>query len=339
MEITLFRGARDTAPDNFEVTWSELCEFVPGFMAIQRKRSEKLDHDALIFGRCEGRRAKSNARFLSGLAADFDTAPDAPGYVTFAATCDRLEREGFAFIAYTTTANEARHNRFRLVMPYAHDVPFELCQPAWHACNEKFGGAIDASTKDESRLSFLPADWTENPFSDPSKGAVTLAEPFNAVRLSMTGKPVLSAAEIASLSLSVGISEQRRCSAPPVFVDALREPERRSLAHGKGANDPAWMLLASLSHSPLVKPWMLEQLPFEKGQRDYRFMTAAAGNAIRANIPITADVVETLAEQFSRERLHREPPRDVARQAENALAWAFRTSAGVAGPNLPDAAT
>jgi hypothetical protein len=336
VEITLFRGARDTAPDNIAVTWADLCTFAEESTVIERKRSHKLDHEALIFGRCEGRRSNANVRFLSGLAADFDTAPDQPRYVAFDGMCDQLEAEGFAFIAYTTTKNCRQHNKFRLLMPYARDVPVGSAKQAWQACNASFGGAIDGSTKDPARLSFLPATWTENPFHD-GKGVTTLAEPFNAVRVNVEGKPVLTFNQIDALDLTIDVQR----SAPPKNISpcSLSAIEHRRLAHGKGTEDAAWALLANLDHSPLVKPWMLEQLPLEEGNRDFRFMVAVANQAIRSNLPINAETIEVLAEQFSRRRLSRAPAFDAARQAENALAWALHHSVGAsptAEPRQPE---
>lgn len=185
MEVSVFKGAKDTAPQNIAVSWEDVCALASDLMAVEFARSNKTAHHAMIFGRCEGRRSNANVRFLSGLCADFDIGPDDPRYLSFQDRCDQLEAAGLKFIAYTTTKNSAGHNKYRLIMPYGRDVEPERCTAAWHASNAKLDGAIDASTKDAARLSFMPARWTENPFWDESKAmTVTLVDPFNAMRVS-----------------------------------------------------------------------------------------------------------------------------------------------------------
>ena len=337
MDLTFFFNARDTSPLNANIGWEALCDLLEFTSRCEWRRSRKLDFPAMIFGLCEGRRANANIRHLSGLAADFDIGPDDPRYIGFDDMCDRMEREGYAFAAYTTTKNDGAHNHFRLVMPYAEDVPVQHCEAAWHASNAKFGDAIDASTKDPARLSFLPADWCQNPFAD-SKGLVTLRDPFNALRVNVTGKPILSASEIAGLvTLTAPAGAPKGKPRTYCVTPVLSARERASLAKGKALDDVAWRLLGDLN-GPLVAPWLRDELPLDPGNRDHRFMCAVASKAIRNNLPITTDIIVSLVAQFSRGLLHREPPHDAARQAENALAWAFRNAAEAA-PSQPGAGT
>lgn len=325
MEVTLFKGAKNPAPENMEVTWETLCEFIGDMAGSECQRANKLNHYAMIFGRCVGRRANANIQFLSGLCADFDTEPTDAGYVSFDAMCDRLESDGYAYIAYTTTNNEAGHNRYRLVMPYARDIGPEQCVAAWHACNAKLGGQIDPSTKDPARLSFLSADWQNDIFWE--KGNLRqLVEPFNALRCG-NGKPVLDESEIDALSVSISPSD--RTDSPwrdVVQLPALTATQAQKLAQGQKADAACWSLLASLQHSPLVTKWMRNELPNLAGNRDYRFLSFAASNAVAKKVPVNVDTLTDLAEQFSRKLLNREPPADIVRQAENALAWAFHNS-------------
>lgn len=337
MEFTVFKSARDTAPTILQQPWPWLCEIAGEFMALEKRRSDKLAHDAMIFGRCAGHRAKANVEFLSGLAADFDLGPTDPRYVTFDGMCDRLERERFAFIAYTTTANAAQHNRFRLLMPYARDVPFALCQPAWHACNGIFAGAIDASTKDESRLSFMPAEWIENPYLDKVKGLVTLAEPFNAMRVNINGKPILSDGDIAGLQFGLPTvatsvattasapagAPRARTSTPSGSIAPLSAAERHRASYGKGRDDPCWRLLRDFDRSPLVTQAMRNP-PTQPSDRVFKFLGAVAWRAVNKPYPITVEAMTTLAEQFCWKCLSRAPSAEIARRAEDALAFAIR---------------
>lgn len=356
MKITLFNGVKDTRPQPYTATFPELCDLLEGWQKVKCKRSDKLWYDAMIPGEC-GTRGNANVRSLSLPSADFDIGPDDPRYLSFQAFCDKLDREGLAYFAYTTTKNSGSHNRFRVLLPYAEAVPLECCRAAWHACNARFEGAIDASTKDPARLSFLPATWTENPFYEPkskdadAKGMVTLIDPFNAFRVKASGKPILSVEEIAALDPIFSgamnfapepVGTAKMPSSPKVkargygraFTPVLSDADRVTLSHGKGSDNPCWTIIADLSRSPLVKRWMLEKLPSEQGSRDYRFLLAAARYALGQNIPVRVATLTTLAEQFSRQYLRRAAPSDIARQAENALAWAFNNPTD---PRQPEA--
>lgn len=337
LDITLFVGARDVRPTNIEGTWEELCRELLDCHAFPFSRADKLDYAALIFGLCEGARANANVRYLSGLAADFDIGPDDNRYLSFDAMCDRLEREGLAFIAYTTTNNDAGHNKYRLLMPYARNVPVSHCRAAWLACNHKFAGSIDPGTKDPARLSFLPADWF-------GQGSKPLADPFNAIRVNVSGAPILSNAELDGLNrldfapaYVISLAAPRTAASAQGGVVRLTADEATRLACGQAPNASCWNILAGLETSPIVPRWLLERLPGEPGQRDYRFMLATAKRALAQRLPVDVTTLVTLAQQFSRERLHREPPHDVERQAENALAWALREAEkSAAGRPLAD---
>jgi len=326
MQITIFSNAKNTVPALYESDWDWMCDTIPLYLAVKLNRSAKLDHSAMIFGECDGPRAKANVRSLSGLAADFDLPSSDPRYVSFSAMCERLEDDGYAFIAYTTTANDEGENRYRLLMPYAHDVPFALCQPAWFACNAKFGGAIDPSTKDESRLSFLPADWQENPYSDPRKGEVTLTAPFNEVRVNRAGKPILSDVEIAALvpfatRRTTGIAPSRvRTSG----VSATLCTDFSALERGV-TNEFSWQLLSDLRNSSLVTDAMLKP-DTAPNDRVWRFMGQVAGRAVRNQTPINLQCLVALATQFCRECLNRDAPDELARRACDALEFAIRNA-------------
>lgn len=321
MEISLFKGANKTEPIIERYDWTELCALFEMFAVEPCRRSDKLDREAFIFGRCAGKRAKANIKFLSGLAADFDLSASDPRYIGFDDMCARLDAEGRAYIAYTTTANDAGHNHYRLVMPYAEDVPAERCQAAWYACNAKFGGAFDPATKDESRLSFMPADWTENPFQDRSKGTVQLHNPFNRIAVRTTGKPILSAGEIGELTVPAASAAARtvQSSGAP-----LTDAERLAASRGKGIDDPYWQSATRLERNPLITPDIL-RIADVAGNRTYRFMLAVARRALVHGYPITAEALALLAEEFRAERLNKPPRADLPRQAQNALAFAVRS--------------
>jgi len=87
-------------------------------------------------------------------------------------------------------------------------------------------------------------------------------------------------------------------------------------------------LIGRLATSPLVSPWMQKELPRIEGSRFHKFCLYAALTAIRHRIPITPHILADLAGQWSREYLFRPAPADALRQAENALAYAYRNPQG-----------
>lgn len=327
MHITYFPSARETEPSPFELDWSGIISIMQTAFAGEWDRARKLDSPAIITGLCEGKRANANIRHLSLFAADFDIPPADDSYLSFDAMCARLDREGLAFVAYTTTANDIDHNRYRVIMPLGKDVPPAQWAGVWQACNTKFDNAVDPITKDPARLSFLPAQWQGNPYYDRGKRK-TLNQPFNAFRYSLLGHPILSVREIDAAASPPANTKQtartRGVNGTAHTTANLTADEASSLSRGNSPDAPCWRLIGSLETSPLITPWMRETLPTEPGSRDHRFCLYAALNAVKHNIPVSADILARLASEWSKVYLFRPAPADIARQAENALAWAIR---------------
>lgn len=334
MEISLFRSARDTQPQPWSGSWRELCELLGEASKLPQSRGDKLGHLALIPGVCDGRRANHNMRVISAVCGDIDISPNDPRYLSFADACAMLRRNGLKFIAYTTTKNCAAHNRYRLILPYEHAIDVSYHLAAWQTCNHRLSDRFDPATKDPARLSFLPAQWHGTVQDD--RTGLPLAEPFNAFDFEVEGKPALTASELQALHSDHSPSAAHTASLSPHLP--LSNIEMLRLGLGKDADAPFWKLIIpeDIRKSIVVPRWTLDALPQEEGNRDYRFMRAVASYAVRNNIPICAEAIEVLADCFSRDYLHREPSPDAARQSENALRWALRSSA-YAGPCQPDA--
>lgn len=329
MEITFFAGAKIPAPiDNSDgLDWNDLCDLMQGESELPRQRADKLHHNAMIFGRCLGSRNKQNIQFLSGLAADFDIGPADPRYRSFHDLCQYLDGLGYRYIAYSTTKSTEDHNKFRVLMPYARDIPVEYCQAAWHKCNaDFFNGAIDPSTKDEARLSFLPAKWEGDIFLE-NGNLIYNEKPHAAFRCRKHGAPVLSDKDVSALTISANKGKKTKpWAAGTIVLPILSTIQTEKLAQFHKPDAPCWALLADLNHSPLVTPWMRDELPQHEGNRDYRFMSYCASNAIQKNLPVNLDTLLVLAERFSTQKLNRPLPDDAMRQAQNALAWAYHNS-------------
>lgn len=343
MNLTYFENARNTNADVYDLTWSDIVIFFQDAFAQPRHRSAKLDCPAIIAGLCEGKRANGNVRHLSMFAADFDIAPDDSRYRPFDEMCRRLDYQGYAFAAYTTTANTAGHNRYRIIFPLAKDVPADNWLATWEACNAIFDGAVDRATKDPARLSFLPAQWVDDDYWDAGKRKrIKLTESFNSFRTSSAGasRPILSDADIDAIVATSGLisfghssavpspprggEPSRKSSIVPSYqASRLTPDEAKWLAGGRGDDAMCWSFIGKLSSSPLVSRWMRESLPTEQGSRDHRFCLSAAQNAIKDNIPINITVLARLASEWSQVHLSRPAPADIERQAENALCWAI----------------
>ena len=322
MEITLYNGVKDTNPSHVTMSFAELAMATQDIWAKQPwQRSDKLQRMAMIFGHC-GQRNKANVDYLEGIGADIDTAADDPKYITFHDMCDALDELGLRYIAYTTTGNHRGRNKYRLIMPYAKPVESRKAQQAWFAVNDKFGGIFDPSTKDQSRLSFLPADWIENPFKNDKGETVALDRPFNATRVRLAGRDILSVDEIEALPEIIEAT-QPRASITTRAMPRLTKIELSELAKSKPTDWIGWQLLSNIQRSELVSNYLRNELPNDQGSREYRFCKSVVRTAIKKQIPINHETLVDLATQWSRQYLSREPSQHIHSQAHNALAWCF----------------
>lgn len=334
IEITLFASAQSTQAHTLQtgVTWPEIVDFCRGEAKVPRHRSNKLAAPALIAGRCEGTRANANVRFLSLICADFDLGPDDVRYRTFDDMVQYLAAEDLSFVAYTTTANTAGHNRYRIIMPLARNVSPTVWPAIWQAANAKFQNTFDPATKDPARLSFLPAHWIGNPYHDGRKGTVKLASPYNDFAAYDEGRPILSDDEIDGIEASQAAQALRQVSATRTHQRAGAQP------HGAAQANPAasranpstlrplltgdvspiaarW--LTSLA-GPLVTKFMRDTLPNIEGSRTHRFLCMAALRARDQEITINTDILHDLAANWLIQN-GRPSPRDLLRQARNAI--------------------
>lgn len=121
MELTFYRSARSTLPENETLDWRQVIEELQGFTSIEWGTDwrSKTDYGCFTFGRVEGRRANTNVRYLDGIAADIDIGPDDTRYLSFNDACAMVRAQGVRFIAYTTASSTSAHHKYRL---YVHDA-------------------------------------------------------------------------------------------------------------------------------------------------------------------------------------------------------------------------
>lgn len=348
MDITTFDGAFDKRPSNYDLTFDELAQMYEFASKQTVHRGDKLSRLAFILGKCEGYRANANIRHLSAFAADIDTPPDDPRYLTFDETCEMLS--GYAYIAHSTTTNCDDHHRFRLIFPLPQPVPASAWLRVWQHVNQRLDGKIDPATKDPARLSFAPACWTAEKYHDSSKGQVTLNRPFNAFRANLRGEFFVDAATVKKLTaealvmtgimcaptmnvsarigtMSAAIPDTAAKSAAADAPSRLTGIQMDRLAKGYPDDWPGWAIYSSLISSPAAKLVPLASLAASSGSRDYRFMLSIACRSVENGFPISHDALLKLAEQFSQHYLKRSNDR-LSGQAMNALSYVYHQHYG-----------
>lgn len=310
MDITLYVSATNVIPINATLTFPELTEFLRSFTSTPWKtdKESKKRYRGFTPGRVITRRCSENAISLDGIAADFDIGPNDPRYLTFEQACQALVARGVQFIAYTTTGSQPEHHKYRIVMPFAASVPAASYEAAWELVNRKFNGSIDASTKDPSRLSFLPAAWI---------GA------YNDFFVNPVGAPILSTQELSGLpsrgTVRKAVTTKPTSGRPS---NALAPNSLAILAQGKDAHWSGWRLLRDYERSPLTSPCDAQM---DEGNRTYRLMCRIAARAKAQGLPIDVETVAELAETYQRQVRFVQPPQrhELARRATDALIFVF----------------
>lgn len=94
-------------------------------------------------------RAKTNVEYVSTMTLDFD---DGTPYSAILPTLADLE-----FVVHSTHSHTATHEKFRIIFKLTHNIPESDWAPKWHAMNWRVGNHADLSTKDASRIFYLPS--------------------------------------------------------------------------------------------------------------------------------------------------------------------------------------
>lgn len=126
--------------------WGEIAALLEN-----RSFRETKDGPAISFVKLkEGTsRAKSNVEYLSAMTLDFD---DGTPYSAILPAIADLE-----FVAHSTHSHTAAHEKFRIIIKLTHNIPESEWAPKWQAMNWRVENHADPSTKDASRLFYLPS--------------------------------------------------------------------------------------------------------------------------------------------------------------------------------------
>src|ERR1019366_10426880 len=220
-------------------------------------------------------RTVSDIDYLSAfIAMDIDAAGWTINRIT-----DRMER--YAFIAYTTTKSRPDHQRWRVIAFLSRDYTVAEHAAIWSFLNEKFDKAVDASTKDASRISYAPAQWV---------GADNLFHQFSGIRLDVD--------DILKTYQSVGIK--------PTVQPITELPGMVCLPDGAELITPK--MIAEFASAP-------------PGGRFYRLLCAAASRCRMNSWSISAAELCAAAMAVSSTDSSGKNRHDPMREAERALAW------------------
>lgn len=170
LTFTLYKSKHDSYGRPQTLSWEQwvasyfTVHEVRGSLDLRHADKETLDNTkdgpALVLGAIpEGASHKAaNVTAIHALALDIDGRPEEQAFAAFAALQD------YAYAAYTTfkhgTDLAGGMPRLRVIIPLAEPVQaWNSRDPGnvWHRLNALVGGINDPSTKDVSRLHFLPS--------------------------------------------------------------------------------------------------------------------------------------------------------------------------------------
>jgi hypothetical protein len=157
--LSLFRHKRDNRPQLVTQTWREMCERF-------RKPEVRREKDGALFSPAifePALRRKENVTELSMLVLDIDHNAELETLKT------RLAAFGSAFAIYSThshlrqtESNPNAEPRFRVCFPLARPIPAKDFPALWQGFKSISGLPIDESAKDQSRIYYTPAIFSED---------------------------------------------------------------------------------------------------------------------------------------------------------------------------------
>lgn len=138
-----FDGLKAVVPTLFASSWGELRDGLATHRQGVNKTDGGLWSPVTYY---EGaRRGVRGVRFVEALVVDLDGE-----------SLDGARLDGLEFFAYSTWSHSFESPHFHLVLPLAEAVPASLWRAVWVELHERLGVVGDPSTKDASRIFFLP---------------------------------------------------------------------------------------------------------------------------------------------------------------------------------------
>lgn len=120
---------------------------------VEYERRDSKDGNAVILGRVpeDKNRSKKHVDFCDAIGIDIEHKTEEQIEVAFEALSE------FEFVCYETYSSTSEDPRYRVVVPFTESVSPEKWPDVWISVNRFIGYINDPSTKDCSRLHFLPS--------------------------------------------------------------------------------------------------------------------------------------------------------------------------------------
>ncbi len=148
LTFTAYRAKNRSRGEPHTKTWAEWCE-----LFAKRDVREAKDGPAIILGEIAKGKSRSllNVRAACAIGVDLEKLTDAQIEAAFEAL------RPFEHYVWTTHSHAPSAPRLRIVLPFADPVEPSDYPSIWAGLNALIGGVNDPSTKDISRLHFLPS--------------------------------------------------------------------------------------------------------------------------------------------------------------------------------------
>jgi len=207
------------------------------------------------------------------------------------------------YVCYSTASSTKEHPKFRLVFPLTEAVDHKDIPHFWYALNTEFlEGEADASTKDKSRMFYIPGQYPD------------------AYNFIFTHKgPYINPKELMS----------RHEYIPPTsnFLDNLPQQLRDEILKQRKATLTNTFTWTDYRDCPFVKDEMVMTYSgLTDGRYRYLFqlMCSIAGIAVKRGYAITAHELETLVRQIDRRyQNNRFERRPIIKEANRALEFVY----------------
>lgn len=214
----------------------------------------------------------------------------------------------YYYVCYSTASSRADKPKFRVVFPLTDMVPASRIKEFWHAINNLALGVVDAQTKDLCRMYYVPAQYPNaNNFIFKNEGE--FINPFELMK---------------QFPYYAGARRKK-------FFETLPKPlQREVIEYRKNQLDNivTWKSYRDCKFFPqkLGEEYKVNAGVESGGNfyRLYRIMIAIAGNAIEAEYPITSNEIADLCRELDEDCGGIYKSRNIEKEAENALKYAFR---------------
>jgi len=206
------------------------------------------------------------------------------------------------YVCYSTASSTKEHPKFRLVFPLTEPVHRDDISHFWFALNQEYLGEGDESTKDLSRMYYIPGQYPD------------------AYNFIFTNKgPILDPKEL--------MSRHEYTPTASNFFDNLPPQLKEEILNQRKATLTKTFQWTDYRDCPFVREELvMEYAALNDGRYRFLFqlMCSIAGIAVKKGYPITAEELETLVRQIDqRYQKNRFKTRPIIKEANRALEFVY----------------